>query len=91
MKLKKAGLLTKLVVLALLVALTVMLLGLREEIAETEAKKKELEGQISAQTQTNADLRDAVEHSDDIDRQMDIARDELGLVTPGEKVFRVSD
>jgi len=91
MKLKKTGLLTKIVVLALLVGLTVMLLGLREQIEEAEAQKKELESRISAQTQVNADLQDAVDHSDDPDRQMDIARDELGLVTPGEKVFRVSD
>lgn len=91
MKLKKTGLLTKIVVLALLVGLTVTLLGLREQIAEAEEQKKELEGRISAQTQVNADLQDAVDHSDDLDRQMDIARDELGLVLPGEKVFRVSD
>ena len=43
MKLKKTGLLTKIVVLALLVGLTVMLLGLREQIEEAEAQKKELE------------------------------------------------
>ncbi len=91
MKLKKTGLLTKLVVLALLVGLTVTLLEMRDQIAAAEARKAELENQISIQTQVNADLQDAVDHSDDPGRQMDIARDELGLVTPGEKVFRVTD
>lgn len=91
MKLKKTGLLTKLVVLALLVGLTVTLLELRDQIAEAEERKAELESRISVQTQVNADLQDAVDHSDDPDRQMDIARDELGLVIPGEKVFRVTD
>lgn len=91
MKLKKTGLLTKLVVLALLVGLTVTLLELRDQIAEAEERKAELESRISVQTQVNADLQDAVDHSDDPDRQMDIARDELGLVIPGEKVFRATD
>ena len=45
------------------------------------------QAQVAAQTQINADLADAVENSDDPDRQADIARGKLGLVEPGERVF----
>ena len=91
MQIKKAGFLTKIVVLALLIAASVTLLRMQGQIAQAQRERQELQQQVSRQTQVNADLQDAVDHSDDPDRQMDIARDELGLVTPGEKVFRVSD
>lgn len=91
MKVKKAGLLTKIVVLALLVGLAVALLDLGGQIVELEARLAKLEDQVDDQTQVNADLQDAIDHSDDPDRQMDIARDELGLVVPGEKVFHITD
>ncbi|MFR4562396.1 MAG: spore cortex biosynthesis protein YabQ [Flavonifractor plautii] len=45
----------------------------------------------AAQKQVNADLSDAVENSDDPDRQADIARGKLGLVEPGEYIFRFTD
>ena len=67
-KTKKASLLTKLVVLALLIGAATGLLN-----------------------QVNADLSDAVENSDDPDRQADIARGKLGLVEPGEYIFRFTD
>ena len=69
MQIKKAGFLTKLVVLTLLVASVVSLLGL----------------------QGNADLRDAIDHSSDPDRQAAIARSELNLAAPGEKVIIFTD
>ena len=47
--------------------------------------------QVASQSQTNADLRDAVEHSEDPTRQKDIARNELGLAAPGEKVIIFTD
>lgn len=91
MKIKKAGLLTKVVVLVLLIGLVITLLDMRGQIADLEAQKAQRQEQVSEQTQTNADLQDAVEHSDELDRQMDIARSELGLVAPGEKVFHFPD
>ena len=73
-KTKKASLLTKLVVLALLIGAATGLLNLRQQILTA-----------------NADLSDAVENSDDPDRQADIARGKLGLVEPGEYIFRFTD
>lgn len=91
MALKKAGLLTKLVILTLLIASAVSLLGLREQISRAQEEQRDLELQVARQTQVNADLRDAIDHSEDPERQADIARDELGLAAPGEKVIIFTD
>ena len=84
MKIKKAGLLTKIVVLALLIGLSITLLDLRSQ-------KDALTAQVNAQTQVNADLSDAVDNSDDPARQMDIGRTDLGLVVPGEKILKITE
>ena len=91
MQLKKAGFLTKLVVLTLLIVTTVSLLRLQTQIQEAQAEREELLNRVATQTQVNADLRDAVDHSGDPDRQADIARNELGLSAPGEKVIIFTD
>lgn len=46
---------------------------------------------MDEQAQVNADLQDAIDHSNDPDRQQDIARTERGLVSPGEKVIIFTD
>ena len=91
MKVKRAGLLTKIVVLALLIGLSIALLDLRSRLEDAQAQKAALTAQVDAQTQVNADLSDAVENSDDPKRQQDIARDSLGLVLPGEKIQRITE
>ena len=87
MKTKRAGFLTKVVVLALLIAAAVALLNQRELLQQAQADRDALAAQVEAQIQINADLADAVEHSDDPDRQADIARDKFGLVEPGEQII----
>ena len=91
MKTKKASLLTKLVVLALLIGAATGLLNLRQQILTAQSDLAEAGAQVAAQKQVNADLSDAVENSDDPDRQADIARGKLGLVEPGEYIFRFTD
>lgn len=86
-KTKRAGFLTKLVVLALLVATASALLNLRQQILNAQADKTALEAQRNTQLQVNADLRDAVENSDDPQRQADMARTKLGLTAPGDQVI----
>lgn len=87
MKLKKAGFLTKIVFLTILIAASVALLQLRSQILSAQKTRSTLQERVVEQTQINADLRDAVENSSDPDRQADIARDKLGLTAPGEKVI----
>lgn len=86
-KTKKAGLLTKIVVLALLVYFITVLLTLNGQIAAAEAERDAMQSQVADQIQRNADLSEDVALADDPQRQEDIARDKLGLVVPGEKVF----
>lgn len=90
-KLKRAGLLTKVVVLALLIGLSVTLLDMKSRLEAAQEEKTSLTAQLQTQTQVNADLSDAVGNSDDPQRQQDIARDSLGLVVPGEKILRITD
>lgn len=91
MQIKKASFLTKLVVLTLLIAASVALLRLQGQITAAEAERDSLRVQLTNQIQVNADLRDAVEHSEDPERQADIARNELGLASPGEKIINFTD
>lgn len=91
MQIKKAGLLTKLVVLTLLIASAVSLLRLQGQIGEARQEQEEMTRKVAQQSQVNADLRDAIDHSSDPDRQAAIARGELGLTAPGEKVIIFTD
>lgn len=91
MRIQRASILTKLVVLALLIGTATALLGMRGQIQTAQADLAELQAQVAAQKQTNADLADAVENSGDPERQADIARSKLGLVEPGEYIFYFTD
>ena len=91
MKLKKASLLTKLVILALLIGTATGLLAMRSQLQAAQADLAAAQQQVEEQKQVNADLADAVENSGDPDRQADLAREKLGLVEPGEYVFQFTD
>lgn len=86
-KTKQAGLFTKIVVLVLLVYLATTLLDLRSQIASVQTERDTLKTQVTVQSQRNAELSDAVENKNDPERITDVAREKLGLVEPGEKVF----
>ena len=88
---KKAGILTKLVVLALLVYLATSLLDLQGKLRQTQAERDSLSRQVAEQTQINADLAEDIADPDDPECIADIARDKLGLVVPGEKVFLITN
>ena len=86
MKIKKAGLLTKIVVLALLLFTATTMLGMRGKIQAAQNEVDQLSQQVADQTQKNAELSDAIEHSDDPDVIESVARSK-GYVAPGEKIF----
>lgn len=86
-KTKKAGFLTKIVILGLLVYLATVLLSLNGQIAAAEAERTSMERMVTAQQQRNSDLESDLAQADDPQKQEDIARDKLELVVPGEKVF----
>ena len=87
MKLKKAGLLTKGVILALLIYMSITLLNLQTRIQETQAVRDSYQQQVDDQTQINTALAGDVANSDDPEHVLRIARSKLGLVAPGEIIF----
>ena len=86
MRFKRAGFLTKIVVLALLLFTATTMLGMRGKIQAAQSEVDQLSQQVADQTQKNAELSDAIEHSDDPDVIQSVARSK-GYVAPGEKIF----
>ena len=87
MKLKRAGMATKLLVLVLLAAVAVALLSTQAQLGAARADRDALRRQVQEQQEANAALQDGIDHSDDPEYLADIARSRLGLVEPGEIEF----
>jgi cell division protein DivIC len=87
MRLKRAGIITKIVVFALVIYASVTLIDLRSQIDAARLDQETLKQQISDKEVSNAELEYKIQHSGDDDTISDIARSDLGLVAPGEKVF----
>lgn len=87
MKLKRAGFITKIVIVALILYAGISLLSLRTRVSGARDEVARLEAEVAAATQENAELEYQLAHSDDPETIEDIARNKLGLVKPGEKIF----
>ena len=87
MKLKRASIFTKIVILALIVYATIMLVNTRQQAMQADADRANLQAQVDAMLRENAELQYEIEHADDPEIIAEIARSKLGLVTPGEKIF----
>ena len=87
MKVKRAGMATKLLVLVLLAALAVALLSTQAKLSAAQSDRDELARQVEAQREANAALADDIAHSGDPDYLADIARSKLGLLEPDEIEF----
>lgn len=88
---KKAGLLVKVIVLILLAYMIFSLISVRQKIAATNDAIQTLTEQVNDQTQTNTELSNAIENRDDPSYLEDIAREKLGLVSPNDRVFYITD
>ena len=87
MRVKRAGIGTKLLVLVLLVAGVIALLSMRGQLMAAQEQRDELAQQVQAQQEENAALTDDIQHSSDPNYLADIARAMLGLVEPDEIRF----
>ena len=87
MKLKRSGILMKIVILALLVYGGILLSGTRTRIEQAEADRTVLQARVDAVQQENAELEYDIAHAGDPETIASIARAKLGLVKPGEKIF----
>ena len=86
MQLKRAGFLTKIVVLALLIYLATSLLDLRSQIRETESLRNSLAEKVSSVELENRRLSDAIADSDDPATMEQVARDK-GYVQQDETLY----
>lgn len=87
MKLKKANLITKLLIVALALYAIVSIVTINGRVTKAEEDKAELQRQVDEMTQENAELQYQLDHSEDEETIEEIARNKLGLVLPGEKIF----
>ena len=87
MKFKRAGAATKLLVLVLLAASVIGLLTVRGQLTKAQAQRDLYRSKVQVQQESNAALSDAIEHSDDLEYILNIARSKLGLLEVGEIRF----
>ena len=87
MKLKKAGLITKIVILAIVAYMALSLVGMRGQVASARAERDRMEEQVKKLTAANAAVAYEIAHNDETETIESIARDRLGLVLPGETVY----
>ena len=87
MKLKRAGIMTKIVIFVLIVYASVALINMRAQIETAMAKQEDLKQQVTDIQTSNEQLQYDIDHRGDKNTIANVARDDFGLVAPGEKVF----
>lgn len=87
MKFKRSSIVTKIVILAIIVYAGISLVSLKVQVSGAREKRDTLQGQVDTALQNNTELQYQIDHSTDSETIEDIARDKLGLVKPGEKIF----
>ena len=88
---KKVGLLGRILLVLILAYMVFMLVSVRQEIAAAKTEGDSLTEQVSEQLQYNTELSNAIENRDNPDFVEDIAREKLGLVSPHDRVFYITD
>lgn len=86
---KKAGnsALTKIVILALIGVIGWQLYGLQAQLSDARAERDQYQAQVEALQQENDALAADIAEGTTPEKMEEIARKELGVVTPGEYVF----
>ena len=86
MQFKRAGFLTKMVVLVLLIYMAISLLDLRGKIQDVQDQRDVLARQVTDQRLENQKLEDAIANSSDPEMLEQVARDR-GFVEENETLF----
>ena len=71
----------------LLAALTWQMNTLRQQVEDAEQQKEKLTVQVAAKQEENNSLQESIDHGGSEEEMLRIAREQLGLVAPNEKVF----
>ena len=88
---KKVGLLGRIALILILAYMVYALVSVRQEISAARAEVELLTEQLAEQEQYNTELSNAIENRDNPDFVEDIAREKLGLVSPNDRVFYITD
>lgn len=78
---------TKIVIVALALYAVISLVSVRARVDEAKQQREALQTQVTEMTQENAEFQYQIDHGSDDQTIEEIARDKLGLVLPGEKIF----
>ncbi|HCO62340.1 MAG TPA: hypothetical protein DIT49_02635 [Clostridiales bacterium] len=87
MKIKRAGMATKVLIVVLLVSAVTATLSLQVQLTQAKETRDLLRQQVEQQQEVNAALADDIANSDNPEYLANVARTELGLLTPGEIEF----
>ena len=83
----RSGFFTRLVILVLLAAIGWQLYHIQDQLAEAQEERDYYAAQVADRERENAALKADIEEGPTEEKLLEIARDELGLVKPGEYVF----
>ena len=84
---RRTGAFAVLLVLTLLLAVGYQLMNIRAKLASAEAEQGALAERVARQEQENRSLEAALARSEDPEYLQQLARDRLGMVSPGQKDF----
>ena len=84
---RRTGVLAALLMLALLFAVGYQLIDTRGKLALAEAEQSTLAERVARQEQENRSLEAALARSEDPEYLRQLAREQLGMVSPGQKDF----
>ena len=87
LKFKRAGTITKFVLLILGVYMAILLLSVRTQIRSAEADLRALQTQVDEQTAANASLAADIANRNDPDTVLAIAKERMRPVESGEIIF----
>ena len=83
----KSGFFTKLIIVVLLVAMVWQWNALQEKLDAAELQRQQLAAQVAAKGAENDAIQQSIDQGGSLEEMLRIARDQLGLVAPNEKVF----
>lgn len=84
---KQINLLSATLILLMLALLGWQLVSMNEQLDAARAGQTELEERVARQEQENRGLEAALERAEDPEYLQELARENLGMVTPGQKDF----
>ena len=87
----KGSLLPKLIIVAVLAAIGVQLRALHLQVQEAQAERDALAQQVQVQQRENDALAEDIAEGNSEEKMKELAREELGLVDPNQRVFSVTN